>query len=272
MLWLIQGNLDKNDGLKRMTEILSAKEIPFKLVKSIPFSNIVVDIDVDINQYEENNIPKIQINDKNCVVFGSYSLALFAKENNFNPGGFINENYEYSKWLEGWGKDLLLNGDFIQAKVKDINNKIPSDWKKVFSRPTEDTKSFAGQVLDVDNFKYWINNVSKNTDRFLDSETDIIISNFKEIQSEYRLFVVKNKIVTGSMYKLKDTVVTSEFIPNEVIDFAYKAINKWNPDIAYVLDIAVTNEGLKIIEINNINSSGFYKSDIEKIVIAINNL
>lgn len=104
MLWLIQGNLDKNDGLKRMTEILSEKEIPFKLVKSIPFSNIVVDIDVDINQYEENNIPKIQINDKNCVVFGSYSLALFAKENNFNPGGFINENYEYSKWLEGWGR------------------------------------------------------------------------------------------------------------------------------------------------------------------------
>ncbi len=99
MLWLIQGNLDKNDGLKRMTEILSAKEIPFKLVKSIPFSNIVVDIDVDINQYEENNIPKIQINDKNCVVFGSYSLALFAKENNLIPGGFVNENYEYSKWV-----------------------------------------------------------------------------------------------------------------------------------------------------------------------------
>jgi hypothetical protein len=272
MLWLIQGNLDKNDGLKKMTEILSEKEIPFKLVKSIPFSNIVVDIDVDINQYEENNIPKIQINDTNCVVFGSYSLALFAKENNLIPGGFVNENYEYSKWAEGWGNDLLLNGDFIQAKVKDINNKIPHNWKKIFSRPTEDTKSFAGQVLDVENFKYWINNVSKNTDRFLDSETEIIISNFKEIQAEYRLFVVKDKIVTGSMYKLKQNVITSDIIPDEVIEFAYQAINKWSPDIAYVLDIAVTNEGLKIIEINNINSSGFYKSDIEKIVTAINNL
>ncbi len=74
------------------------------------------------------------------------------------------------------------------------------------------------------------------------------------------------------MYKLKQNVITSDIIPDEVIEFAYQAINKWSPDIAYVLDIAVTNEGLKIIEINNINSSGFYKSDIEKIVTAINNL
>ena len=51
--------------------------------------------------------------------------------------------------------------------------------------------------------------------------------------------------------------------------FANEMITKWNPSIAYTLDIALINNEPKIIEINNINSAGLYKSDVTKIVDAI---
>lgn len=269
MHWIIQGNLDKNEGLKLLIDLLVQKNIAHTLVKTIPFSDIVVDINVDVNDYSEEDIPRLKMNEKNVVTFGSYSLALAAKKFGWSPGSFINENYEFDKWVKGWGKENLLNGNAIQGKVKEIETMIPANWIKVFSRPTEDTKSFAGQVLDVEDFKYWISKVKSNTDRILDSETDIVISEVKEINAEYRLFIVDGKFVTGSLYKLRDKVTTSEFVPQDVIDYAHDVIKIWNPDKAFVLDIACTPEGNKIIEINNINSSGFYKSNISKIIDAI---
>lgn len=273
MLWIIQGNLNANEGLNNLIQNLIDKNIDYKLVKTVPFTDIVVDFDVDINQYSEEDIPKLNLVDKNVVTFGSYSLALAAKKFGWKPGSFINDNYEFKKWKEGWGSENLLNGDAIQNKVKNIKEFVPEYWNKIFVRPTEDTKSFAGQVLSIEDFNRLIKNIMNNTDRNLDTETDIIISKVKPIHSEYRLFIVDKKVVTGSLYKLGDLVITSEIVPLEVIEYAYKMLDIWNPDKAFVLDIAITeDEGLKIIEINNINSSGFYKADISLIVEAINNI
>lgn len=272
MLWIIQGNLNANEGLNNLIQNLIDKNIDYKLVKTVPFTDIVVDFDVDINQHSEEDIPKLNLVDKNVVTFGSYSLALAAKKFGWKPGSFINDNYEFKKWKEGWGSENLLNGDAIQNKVKNIKEFFPEYWNKIFVRPTEDTKSFAGQVLSIEDFHRLIKNIMNNTDRNLDAETDIIISKVKPIHSEYRLFIVDKKVITGSLYKLGDTVTTSEKIPLEVIEYAYKMLEIWNPDMAFVLDIAITEEGLKIIEINNINSSGFYKSDISLIVDAINKI
>lgn len=273
MLWIIQGNLNANEGLNNLIQNLIDKNIDYKLVKTVPFTDIVVDFDVDINQYSEEDIPKLNLVDKNVVTFGSYSLALAAKKFGWKPGSFINDNYEFKKWKEGWGSENLLNGDAIQNKVKNIKEFVPEYWNKIFVRPTEDTKSFAGQVLSIEDFHRLIKNIMNNTDRNLDAETDIIISKVKPIHSEYRLFIVDKKVVTGSLYKLGDLVITSEIVPLEVIEYAYKILDIWNPDKAFVLDIAITeDEGLKIIEINNINSSGFYKADISLIVESINNI
>jgi len=47
-------------------------------------------------------------------------------------------------------------------------------------------------------------------------------------------------------------------------------INDYQPSIAFVIDIVLTNNGYKIIEINNINSAGLYDANIMKIIEAIN--
>ena len=57
-----------------------------------------------------------------------------------------------------------------------------------------------------------------------------------------------------------------------IIDFANECANIWNPRPAYALDIAHTPNGLKIIETNSICSAGFYASNLDQLVVAIERL
>jgi len=274
MLWVVQGNLKTDEGLNALMAVLRDEGYQHALVKTIPFSNIIVGVDVDINQFDESDVPRLQIeNDKPMVTMGSYSLALTAKEKGWVPGSFINENFEFSKWLSGWGKDNLLNGEAIEDSIKNIIPQIVSGRQRVFARPSEDTKSFSGQLFEADNLIYWLGKIAAANDRFgLNGDTSIIVSPEKNIVAEYRLFVVDGKIVSGSLYKVGQLVTASENIDPVAINYANKMLNIWQPDRAFVLDIAITDEGPKVIEVNNINSSGFYKSDISKIVSAIDKM
>lgn len=274
MFWIVQGNLKTDEGLNALMDVLRNEGYEHSLVKTIPFSNIIVGIDVDINQFSETDVPRLQIaNDKPMVTMGSYSLALTAKEKGWVPGSFINENFEFSKWCSGWGKDNLLNGEAIEDSVKNIIPQITAGRHKVFARPSEDTKSFAGQLFEADNLIYWLGKVAASEDRFgLNADTSIIVSPAKKIMAEYRLFVVDGHIASGSLYKVGDLVTTSDVIDPVAIEYAYKMLDIWQPDRAFVLDIAITEHGPKIIEVNNINSSGFYKSNISNIVHAIDKM
>jgi hypothetical protein len=274
MFWVVQGNLKTDEGLNALMAVLRNEGYQHSLVKTIPFSNIIVDIDVDINQFSEDDIPRLQIeNDKQMVTMGSYSLALTAKEKGWVPGSFINENFEFSKWCVGWGKDNLLNGEAIEDTVSNIIPKITAGRHKVFARPSEDTKSFSGQLFEADNLIYWLGQVASSNDRFgLHGDTSVIVSPFKKILAEYRLFVVDGLIASGSLYKIGDLVTTSDVLDPVAVEYAYKMLEIWQPDRAFVLDIAITDDGPKIIEVNNINSSGFYKSNISNIVHAIDKM
>lgn len=274
MFWVVQGNLKTDEGLNALMAVLRDEGYQHALVKTIPFSNIIVGVDVDINQFDESDVPRLQIeNDKQMVTMGSYSLALTAKEKGWVPGSFINENFEFSKWVAGWGKVNLLNGEAIEDSIKNIIPQIVAGRQRVFARPSEDTKSFSGQLFEADNLIYWLGKVAASEDRFgLNGDTSIIVSPEKNIKAEYRLFVVDGEIVSGSLYKVGQLVTASEAIDPVAIDYANKMLDIWQPDRAFVLDIAITDEGPKVIEVNNINSSGFYKSDISKIVAAIDKM
>jgi len=49
-------------------------------------------------------------------------------------------------------------------------------------------------------------------------------------------------------------------------------VDLWSPDVGFVLDIADTPEGFKVIEVNCLNASGFYACDMAKVVFALEEL
>jgi hypothetical protein len=103
----------------------------------------------------------------------------------------------------------------------------------------------------------------------LHQDTEIVISPTKKIYSECRLFIVDGVVVTQSMYKVGNRVIGNSDVNECFIEFAQSMANKWQPADGFVIDVADTPNGLKVIEVNCLNSSGFYECDPLQIVNAI---
>jgi len=217
--------------------------------------------------------PFIDTNQK-IIVMGATSLTRIAKDRGWAPGTYLTDDFDFEKWRDGFGKENILNGESITARICDPINVINMS-DHLFVRPVDDSKAFAGTVMSKYDFFDWVQSMSAiEEEEFqpLHKNTKIAIANWKHISAEYRLFVVRGKVVTASLYKQGNVVRSSEIVDRDVLVFAAHMIHAWQPAPAFVIDIADTDNGFKVIEINNINSAGFYAADCQKIVAALEDL
>jgi hypothetical protein len=90
------------------------------------------------------------------------------------------------------------------------------------------------------------------------------------ILKEWRLWVVRDELVTFSLYKEGSRVVYRHEIDEDALEFA-KRLVEVNPEYApaYAIDLCRTDVGLKMLETNCINAAGFYQADLLKLVSSI---
>jgi hypothetical protein len=246
MHWIIQQSIFKPDNFQLLVSALDMFGIAYTPI-SIPNGtwDMVPDAAVDGKVY----------------VCGAIKLAKIARERAWSPGSFLNDNFSFDLWLEKLGPELL-NADFKIGTLADVR---VSDHAKFFIRPLEDNKAFDGMVIDAEMLDDWRRDPAK---RHL-LEMDVMVSPVKPIYREYRLFVVNHQVVTGSVYRVGGRAEMSPDVEEYVLDYARTVIQRWTPAESCVMDICLTEHGLKVIEFNNINSSGFYASDVAKYVDAI---
>ena len=104
------------------------------------------------------------------------------------------------------------------------------------------------------------------------SDSLFCIAPIKIINAEFRCFVVNNKVAIASQYKRNGVPFFSGCVDDYIIDYVNEIIKLWQPDKAFVLDVALCNNKLSIIEANCINSSGLYEIDTQKLIIAVEEL
>jgi hypothetical protein len=143
----------------------------------------------------------------------------------------------------------------------------------MFIRPCDDLKLFSGTMMNPGEFDAWKERIM-NSDSVMTvtGETWVYVAKPKTILREYRFYVVNGKVITGSLYKLGDRITHDLPVEHGAWDFAERMINTWSPHRVFVIDIAETSKGYKVIEINCANSAGFYKCDMSKFVQAVNEL
>ena len=100
-------------------------------------------------------------------------------------------------------------------------------------------------------------------------DTEVLIAQPVSIFTETRCWVVDGSIVTVSGYKRGKHVVYTPGADDEVVAFAQACIEEWVPNSAFVLDVAQTPAGCKVVEVNCLNAAGFYAADVLKLVSAI---
>lgn len=255
MHWVLQDTFS-DDGWQSLLETMERFGFPHSIHKVVPFIGEL--------------IPEPEVDHNNVICFGSYSMRHAAKKYGWTPGVFDVGEIDFEIQRSHWGENML-NFDSQIMPLKNIFLK-----ERSFIRPVDDSKVFNGGVWQPDDFNGWMPKATEI------NETLCQVASVKEIWGEYRFFVVGGRVVTGSRYKMGDTVRYSQEIDQCFWDFAEAVagseiallphvINKpkWRPAPAFVLDICDTPNGIKIVEINTINSSGFYAADVPKLIFAL---
>lgn len=268
MHWVLQDNMFNETGYADLIDALVRNNISFSQHKVIPFIGEIV--------------PAPTFDTTNVMCMGSYSLRHYAQKMGWTPGVFDLEPFDFTQQMVHW-KDYLLNADSVVCRFEDAV--FTSDT--MFVRPIQDSKVFSGGVMSRESFTEWQHNVCKLDDDYGDSltkDTIIQLNNLQDIYAEYRFWIVRQKIVTASLYKRGNRVIHSSQVDVNVHDFVNMVLNTefnvtninthcqnvgWRPQEAFVIDIADTPNGFKIVEINTINSSGFYAGDMNKLVLTL---
>jgi hypothetical protein len=253
--WILQNNIYSEEGWDALVGALERLGITYSTHKCVPFAGTLE---------PEANPPEGRV-----IVMGSYTLANHAYDRGWTPGAWLG-NLDFRTQRRHWGIHML-NVDAVIATVELLNEV----WGRRFIRPVHDTKSFTGQVFDHATWAEFRTGVMNTFDAInIGPETLVMVCSPKEIYSETRCWIVDGKVVTCSGYKVGTIkrYTAPELVDAHITRFAQEMAEKWSPNRAYVMDVCETPAGLRIVEVNNLNSAGFYKADMNRLVQALESM
>lgn len=225
--------------------------------------------------YNVINIPptakKIDFNTdrKDVFVYGSVTIARLAKQNtDWFPGSFYGGNHLYEVYSKYYGENLLNDN----ASVYKISEQL--NWEKdemKFIKPYNEAKIFTGKVFSETEWKDFVFEAIESQINRITQDSLIQVSEAKRTIKEARLWIVGGQIIDDGYYKFNDDAPFEEKVSEDGLIFAHEMINLFNLEEAFVMDICLTDKGWKIVEINCINSSGFYpNTNVKSVIKALN--
>lgn len=270
MEYIIQENVFREVHYDLLQKALDRLGLKYVTVRVFPFVDKIVALhEIPEGSYNVDDLPDYQPTSKNVFVFGALKLARVAADRGWYVGSLMNNNHDFEVYSKYY-KHHLLNYDSVIVRLGDEVHWGENERK--FIRPTQDTKSFTGRVFSL---KEWKETVEHNLYNFrseqFNENTPIQISTPKTIHKEVRCWVVDGKIVTASQYQLGGRLVLDDKVDDEAIEFAQSMVNIYQLAEAFVIDVCLTDDGWKIVECGCINCAGFYKSDLQKTIIALEN-
>lgn len=242
---IVQENCFREENYNNLILALNRLNVSYEIVKVLPFTEEI----------------KFTTKRNDIFVWGAVKLAILAKRYDWIPGSLLNKNHDFLIYKDYY-KDHLLNYNSTIINYWDDSYRFPDGF---FARPTLDSKAFTGQVFNREDFlDYRKRNVFQ-----VDKGVQIQITGIKQIQMEARFWIVGNQIITASQYRLGSRVVYDESIEEAAYDFVNKMIQIFKLADAFVMDICLCENQYYIIECGCINSAGFYKANMQKLVMAL---
>lgn len=253
MHWILQNGFFSETGRKALIATLERFGIDYSVHEVVPKVGEL--------------IPAPVVKHKNVICVGSYSMRHIAAQNGWVPGMFdlFEQNFEQQR--HHWGK-YMLNFNSVVCALEDAE----FTQEQMFVRPIDDSKYFSGRVFTAQEFTNWkrsICNPLVDHKTSLTPKTQIQLSSPVPIFAEYRFWIVKGEVITQSLYKRGSRVVYASEVDKRLTLFIKERIREWIPHETFVIDVCDTVGGMKIVEINTLNCSGFYAADVQRLVLAL---
>lgn len=255
MYVLIQSNLNNNTDFDKIYPILDELDIPFERI-ALQDTSSQLSLAADRND---------------VFVYGSVKLAMLGKEKaDWYPGSFYGANHLFEVYAPYY-KEHLLNYHTEIREFAALLNWAAEEQK--FIKPYRFAKLFTGKVFTRIKWEDFVENSLKaHKESLLNAQSLIQVSPPRTIIKEARLWIVGGQIVDAVYYKILKDIPFEAAVAPEGIEFAAQMIATFNIAPAFVMDICLTDISWKIVEINCINSAGFYpNTDIRKVFQAFNN-
>ena len=210
------------------------------------------------------------------VVYGSIEFANQLKSKGYIPGVYLQDKaLECTSYMSQTdARDLFLNDQRVFATWSDLTRRPDFFYDAfgadtLFVRPNTGRKGFTGLAIPRLQFDQEVNALRQlNAPQ---PDMLLLVAPAQIIEAEYRLVIVNRQVVSGSRYMLNGAVSLSTDVPAAVSACAHTlAQSAWQPDIAYVCDVAQTPHGPRVVELNALSCSGLYLCDIPALAHAIN--
>lgn len=195
----------------------------------------------------------------------------------FVPGVYgLNQNTDCNFYYPELPSEWLLNSQFVMIPFGSMKNDPYRlfdlfDCNSLFIRPVSGRKTFAGTVITRYNV---IDELSASMQlTSVMSETICLVSPAIDIQSEYRFVIGNHEVIDGSEYRLDNVLDIRHDWPAECWKLAnLMAKHSWQPDVCYTVDVAITGDGPRIVELNGFSAAGLYACDKDLIVNRISEI
>jgi hypothetical protein len=207
-----------------------------------------------------------------CVLFmGTLNLGRDILRTSWISGAYMDEkNLRCSSYYTYFGQYLLNNKYFILSlgellrRKTEIREYFKSDGD-LFVRPESNMKSFRAGVFNL-NILNTMQSLGSELKR--DETTLVLVSGKRAITKEWRFFVYKNQIITGSLYLVGeervDETIRGGYLENYLSE-VFKEVS-WYPESVYTIDICESEGELYVLELGSFSCAGEYACDLSAIV------
>lgn len=251
MYYIIQENVFQDPRYDQIFKVLEELDLPYEKVQFQPNSVVF--------EYETDR--------KDIFVYGSVKLAKITSKHNWFPGSFYGNNHEFEKYSLGYGSNTLNSGSYITEFSSDFEW---VDGQSLFIKPSKDAKVFTGKVFSEPEWKDFVyETLNGGENKRVNAKSPIQVAKAQKILKEARVWIVNNQVVSSSYYLFHGNTEYEDSVAEEGLLFAKNMTDIYSVADAYVMDICLTYNGWKIVEVNCINSAGFYKANVKDIIIAL---
>lgn len=221
-------------------------------------------------RYDRQDVPDLP---ETTVFYGSLEFAQKLRKQTNWIGVFCDlPQFKCSNYYPELS-EFLLNVPYCMFPLGDYYKLRPYLFKSLgnnadlFIRPDSGFKLFTGNVIGE----------QESLDHFLGGKsfqkTDLALAGKPaKIWREWRLVVCDKRVIAASQYQNLGLFETSPDCPLGVLEFGNRIAKIWQPEPAYVMDVAETEDGFFLLELNSFSCSGLYECDMGNVVENISKL
>jgi hypothetical protein len=210
------------------------------------------------------------------VAYGSHEFCKALQRQ--HSGGLyfgLTSRMDYLTYVSELPDIEFLNSPAVATSWQQLRAN-PQFWQSVmggtglFTRPNANAKTFTGQCLP---YAQWEDRCAglDQTSSVMPTTT-VIVAPQQQILGEFRFVVAGSVVVAGSEYSWAGRLDVRQDWPPECYALAARVAERgcgWTPDSVYVVDVALTPSGPRVVELNSFCCAGLYACNTLAVVRAV---